>query len=122
MCIRDRIIVGIDPSLTSTGICTMDEHGKLLSTLAINSEFVGMKRLHDIKRQLEPECSYNTPNENEKVAVFIEGYSFGSMNGREALGELGGMIRLMPVSYTHLRAHETPEHLGCRLLLEKKKR
>src|SRR5678816_4802129 len=23
------------------------------------------------------------------------------------------------VSYTHLRAHETPEHLVCRLLLEK---
>eukprot|EP00658_Telonema_sp_P-2_P075848 TRINITY_DN6563_c0_g1_i4.p2 TRINITY_DN6563_c0_g1~~TRINITY_DN6563_c0_g1_i4.p2 ORF type:complete len:139 (-),score=30.24 TRINITY_DN6563_c0_g1_i4:76-492(-) len=27
----------------------------------------------------------------------------------------------VPVSYTHLRAHETPEHLVCRLLLEKKK-
>eukprot|EP00658_Telonema_sp_P-2_P059876 TRINITY_DN48971_c0_g1_i1.p1 TRINITY_DN48971_c0_g1~~TRINITY_DN48971_c0_g1_i1.p1 ORF type:complete len:165 (+),score=47.10 TRINITY_DN48971_c0_g1_i1:123-617(+) len=27
---------------------------------------------------------------------------------------------LQPVSYTHLRAHETPEHLVCRLLLEKK--
>ena len=26
----------------------------------------------------------------------------------------------LPVSYTHLRAHETPEHLVCRLLLEKK--
>ena len=25
------------------------------------------------------------------------------------------------VSYTHLRAHESPEHLVCRLLLEKKK-
>src|SRR5678815_1666024 len=24
----------------------------------------------------------------------------------------------VPVSYTHLRAHETPEHLVCRLLLE----
>src|SRR5678816_956714 len=24
---------------------------------------------------------------------------------------------LRPVSYTHLRAHETPEHLVCRLLL-----
>src|SRR5674536_398544 len=24
---------------------------------------------------------------------------------------------LVPVSYTHLRAHETPEHLVCRLLL-----
>src|SRR5674536_390492 len=28
---------------------------------------------------------------------------------------------LVAVSYTHLRAHETPEHLVCRLLLEKKK-
>src|SRR5678816_2922850 len=25
---------------------------------------------------------------------------------------------LIAVSYTHLRAHETPEHLVCRLLLE----
>ena len=30
--------------------------------------------------------------------------------------------RLDAVSYTHLRAHETPEHLVCRLLLEKKKK
>ena len=28
----------------------------------------------------------------------------------------------MPVSYTHLRAHETGAYLVCRLLLEKKKR
>ncbi|WP_460381767.1 hypothetical protein, partial [Staphylococcus aureus] len=27
-----------------------------------------------------------------------------------------------PVSYTHLRAHETTLHLVCRLLLEKMKR
>src|SRR5678815_2560139 len=26
-------------------------------------------------------------------------------------------LTLVPVSYTHLRAHETPEHLVCRLLL-----
>src|SRR5678815_1204526 len=30
--------------------------------------------------------------------------------------------RAKAVSYTHLRAHETPEHLVCRLLLEKKKK
>src|SRR5678816_4825866 len=30
-------------------------------------------------------------------------------------------VTTTPVSYTHLRAHETPEHLVCRLLLEKKK-
>eukprot|EP00658_Telonema_sp_P-2_P023084 TRINITY_DN19245_c0_g1_i3.p1 TRINITY_DN19245_c0_g1~~TRINITY_DN19245_c0_g1_i3.p1 ORF type:complete len:112 (+),score=25.86 TRINITY_DN19245_c0_g1_i3:171-506(+) len=29
---------------------------------------------------------------------------------------------VIAVSYTHLRAHETPEHLVCRLLLEKKKK
>src|SRR5674536_392934 len=29
---------------------------------------------------------------------------------------------IIAVSYTHLRAHETPEHLVCRLLLEKKKK
>eukprot|EP00658_Telonema_sp_P-2_P067467 TRINITY_DN56391_c0_g1_i1.p3 TRINITY_DN56391_c0_g1~~TRINITY_DN56391_c0_g1_i1.p3 ORF type:complete len:116 (-),score=15.22 TRINITY_DN56391_c0_g1_i1:30-377(-) len=31
------------------------------------------------------------------------------------------LVSVKPVSYTHLRAHETPEHLVCRLLLEKKK-
>ena len=30
-------------------------------------------------------------------------------------------LKLMPVSYTHLRAHETLRYLVCRLLLEKKK-
>ena len=30
--------------------------------------------------------------------------------------------KIKTVSYTHLRAHETPEHLVCRLLLEKKKK
>eukprot|EP00658_Telonema_sp_P-2_P058445 TRINITY_DN46939_c0_g1_i1.p2 TRINITY_DN46939_c0_g1~~TRINITY_DN46939_c0_g1_i1.p2 ORF type:complete len:110 (-),score=14.76 TRINITY_DN46939_c0_g1_i1:15-344(-) len=29
-------------------------------------------------------------------------------------------FNIEPVSYTHLRAHETPEHLVCRLLLEQK--
>src|SRR5665213_2544687 len=32
-----------------------------------------------------------------------------------------GTITLRPVSYTHLRAHETGRNLVCRLLLEKKK-
>ena len=32
------------------------------------------------------------------------------------------IININTVSYTHLRAHETPEHLVCRLLLEKKKK
>src|SRR5450759_1751144 len=31
-------------------------------------------------------------------------------------------LRKVPVSYTHLRAHETRHDLVCRLLLEKKKK
>ena len=31
-------------------------------------------------------------------------------------------LMMEPVSYTHLRAHETDSYLVCRLLLEKKKK
>ena len=42
---------------------------------------------------------------------------------RPAVAMLRTVLHLrLPVSYTHLRAHETPEHLVCRLLLEKKKK
>src|SRR5664279_5889006 len=34
----------------------------------------------------------------------------------------GETLSLSPVSYTHLRAHETDSYLVCRLLLEKKKK
>src|SRR5678815_666285 len=34
---------------------------------------------------------------------------------------MSGNQYIVVMSYTHLRAHETPEHLVCRLLLEKKK-
>src|SRR5450759_4050926 len=33
----------------------------------------------------------------------------------------GPLLNILPVSYTHLRAHETRHDLVCRLLLEKKK-
>ena len=38
------------------------------------------------------------------------------------LGFVDTLVPLWAVSYTHLRAHETPEQLVCRLLLEKKKK
>src|SRR5450756_2972254 len=37
------------------------------------------------------------------------------------LHQTNGVRRARPVSYTHLRAHETRHDLVCRLLLEKKK-
>src|SRR5678815_2495729 len=40
---------------------------------------------------------------------------------RHGIRRYSDPFTVRPVSYTHLRAHETPEHLVCRLLLEKKK-
>ena len=40
---------------------------------------------------------------------------------RESLAPLIALEHATPVSYTHLRAHETVLDLVCRLLLEKKK-
>src|SRR5678815_2987326 len=52
------------------------------------------------------------------------GQVFNIGHGAEiAINELAEKVKALtssPVSYTHLRAHETPEHLVCRLLLEKK--
>src|SRR5674536_385424 len=42
--------------------------------------------------------------------------------GRARCSATGRASARGTVSYTHLRAHETPEHLVCRLLLEKKKK
>src|SRR5665213_486438 len=56
---------------------------------------------------------------------------FGHMDGRDAacrdergfvwVSQMCQDLRYGPVSYTHLRAHETGRNLVCRLLLEKKK-
>src|SRR5678816_2955791 len=51
--------------------------------------------------------------------LFLDKYTFeqGNPNLQPQFAH-----NIEPVSYTHLRAHETPEHLVCRLLLEKKKK
>src|SRR5678816_3999666 len=59
----------------------------------------------------------------EELARRLQDIDAGSREARavarqsqEALRD--AQARITPVSYTHLRAHETPEHLVCRLLLE----
>ena len=47
---------------------------------------------------------------------------FGPGTAREVPALAHSMGRRAPVSYTHLRAHETVLDLVCRLLLEKKKK
>src|SRR5450756_1849757 len=56
---------------------------------------------------------------------FVDGLAVGEHPGQQLLEclRLGkGAADVVPVSYTHLRAHETRHDLVCRLLLEKKKK
>src|SRR5674536_337830 len=55
--------------------------------------------------------------EHQDVLLFIDNI----FRFTQAGSEVSALLGRIPVSYTHLRAHETPEHLVCRLLLEKKK-
>src|SRR5678816_4682911 len=62
----------------------------------------------------------------EEVKIFrYLGMELGKGGGMKEeiehrIGEgMRALSGLRAVSYTHLRAHETPEHLVCRLLLEK---
>ena len=62
------------------------------------------------------------PGGDEMRHVFADAKSELSANPTFEMDNRGKRsVVLDTVSYTHLRAHETPEHLVCRLLLEKKK-
>src|SRR5674476_165757 len=57
-----------------------------------------------------------------RLVIFIGSQNLQSTAGR-APGRFHNYLSpFVPVSYTHLRAHETGRNLVCRLLLEKKKK
>ena len=56
---------------------------------------------------------------NKDVKIILDGESYGTTPLEPIQLEAGTYS--LPVSYTHLRAHETLRYLVCRLLLEKKK-
>eukprot|EP00658_Telonema_sp_P-2_P076600 TRINITY_DN6738_c0_g1_i4.p1 TRINITY_DN6738_c0_g1~~TRINITY_DN6738_c0_g1_i4.p1 ORF type:complete len:167 (-),score=43.39 TRINITY_DN6738_c0_g1_i4:100-600(-) len=60
-------------------------------------------------------------HQSEALASKIQEALQPDKEDRNSAGQQG-VLTVLPVSYTHLRAHETPEHLVCRLLLEKKKK
>ena len=56
------------------------------------------------------------------VSIADVNTTLGSLLGSNYINDFNRFGRVYKaVSYTHLRAHETPEHIVCRLLLEKKK-
>lgn len=80
-----RPIMGIDPSLSSTGYSGCGLTGTLTSKES------GVIRLDDLAQKLASLVVTCPPN----VGVVIEGYSFASKNSQaHSIGELGGVYRL----------------------------
>eukprot|EP00657_Telonema_sp_P-1_P012416 TRINITY_DN896_c0_g1_i4.p1 TRINITY_DN896_c0_g1~~TRINITY_DN896_c0_g1_i4.p1 ORF type:complete len:110 (-),score=57.88 TRINITY_DN896_c0_g1_i4:33-362(-) len=67
----------------------------------------------DVYKRQYPSCMRSLPRWSSWTRAFIN---------LDSLHTGVHVIHLSPVSYTHLRAHETVLDLVCRLLLEKKKK
>ena len=66
---------------------------------------------------------YRRYSSDEPTASYNWGWYYAEGTyGYYSLFNTKAKINTKPVSYTHLRAHETKANLVCRLLLEKKKK
>lgn len=93
-------VVGLDPSLTHTAGHQMSD--RLLSPMssrpfAIKAELSRfahpVARLQRIARDLDAELAMCESIAGGPGLMCVEGYAFGAMNQREALGEWGGQVR-----------------------------
>lgn len=83
--------IGIDLSLTNTGIIVLNSEGHLVDQHSIKPKSKGDERLVEIKTQLH----YYLSKYDEPFSICIEGYSYGSKNRGLPfqIGELGGVIK-----------------------------
>lgn len=81
-------VLGLDLSLTATGVALPDGRVQLLRPPSCCNR--GMRRLRWFRQKIQPMLTVNRVD-----WVYVEGYSFGSRNSHaHALGELGGVVRL----------------------------
>ena len=105
----------IDTQMYPLGSCTMKYNPKINEWAARQPGFLG---LHPLTPDAHAQGSLEVMWRLERALCAVTGLDECSLQpAAGAQGELTG-----PVSYTHLRAHETVLDLVCRLLLEKKKR
>lgn len=83
-------VVGLDLSLTATGVARDDRVWTIQVPLPPNaSEYQRVARLHKLVRQIDRDC-------DGADVVVIEGYGYhGKFSPGHSLGELGGAVRLV---------------------------
>ena len=86
-------VIGIDPSLTSTGLAMRDRAGRLKSYALGDSNLRGEARLLFLRNAVDKHLDRMCPD-----LVVYEGYALGfrgKSNALFSLGELGGVLKLL---------------------------
>ena len=97
-------VMGIDPSLTSTGWAVIRD-GELIGHGTIGSNETGPKRLIDLEEGVIKLMESYFPD-----FVAIEGYAFGAANRAHQVGEWGGVLRRLLYKWCFGRADKWKEY------------
>ena len=84
-------LLGLDVSVTSTGVVLLQQDGMLLHSTRIRP---GKRRGGERLAFIQDELHGILEGRNVALAA-VEGYSYGSKQKREALGEAGGVVRAL---------------------------
>lgn len=97
--------LGIDPSLTGTGIAVVSSDGKLRYSDRIEPDKMrGVQRLRYLRQ-----CVIDRLEKTNPHSVCIEGYSFSSKFSRaHSLGEWGGVLRVTVAEDFNLPIYSLP--------------
>src|SRR5660398_327661 len=129
MCIRDstRNQRGMQVALGEEGVIV--EHLLEVGNQPLRIHGVAMKATSQLIVYASGSHGLQSPFDHSQVSCVTGALITAKQEvHRHGLRELGRvppapvMGIVVPVSYTHLRAHETKANLVCRLLLEKKKK
>ena len=85
----------------------------------IESEITSLKTFEDVKK-----VKASLLGRKGLFSEYLDGLKLLDRDEKKIFGKEINLLKMhaeSPVSYTHLRAHETVLDLVCRLLLEKKK-
>jgi Holliday junction resolvasome RuvABC endonuclease subunit len=93
-------VIGIDASLTGTGICTMLidwPTGEVVShkTEHLKNNFTGPERLAYIRDKVKDAIEHTGITLDPAFFVAIEDYAYSKGDKAHQIGELGGVLRLM---------------------------
>lgn len=91
--LKSRVWVGVDPSISNTGLVALDMLGNLI--LAIDgSDAYGKAYSSDIEKYLaQADYLKNALNDYEVARIGYENYSFDSVHRAFSLAEFGGVLK-----------------------------